>query len=114
MYTNTRFCRPFKRFATPRFFEKTTCVQLHADKHCQKGFKTWDQLIALMYAQISLGPQLRRGFWGGGKKKPQGGLNSPEACTITTLEPALSGVQTLGRCQITSVQLLFGGRVPAS
>lgn len=56
MYTNTRFADLLKGLPRP-VFEKHV-RQFDADKHC-KGFKSWDQLIALMYAQISGAVSLR-------------------------------------------------------
>lgn len=56
MYTNTRFAELLKALPRP-VFEKHV-RQFDADKQC-KGFKTWDQLIALMYAQISGATSLR-------------------------------------------------------
>ena len=56
MYRDTRFAEILKGLPRP-VFEKYA-RQYNADKHC-KGFKTWDQLISLMYAQISGATSLR-------------------------------------------------------
>lgn len=50
MYRNTRFCELLKVLPKPLF---NRCVQSHqSDKH-NKGFNTWDQLLSLMFAQLS-------------------------------------------------------------
>lgn len=56
MYRDTRFAEILKGLPRP-VFEKYA-RQYDADKHC-KGFKTWDQLVSLMYAQISGATSLR-------------------------------------------------------
>lgn len=56
MYRDTRFAEILK--GLPRSVFEKHARQFNADKHC-KGFKTWDQLIALMYAQISGATSLR-------------------------------------------------------
>ena len=56
MYTNTRFADLLKGLPRP-LFEKYV-RQLQADKHC-KGFRAWDQMIALIFAQISRASSLR-------------------------------------------------------
>jgi len=50
MYRNTRFCELLKVLPKTLF---NRCVQHHqSDKH-NKGFNTWDQLLSLMFAQLS-------------------------------------------------------------
>ncbi len=50
MYRNTRFCELLKVLPKTLF---NRCVQSHqSDKH-NKGFNTWDQLLSLMFAQLS-------------------------------------------------------------
>ncbi len=50
MYRNTRFCELLKVLPRKLF---NRCVQSHqSDKH-NKGFNTWDQLLSLMFAQLS-------------------------------------------------------------
>jgi IS4 transposase len=56
MYRNTRFAEILK--GLPRSVFEKYVRQFDADKHC-KGFRTWDQLVALMYAQISGATSLR-------------------------------------------------------
>ncbi|TXR38448.1 IS4 family transposase [Ectopseudomonas mendocina] len=56
MYTNTRFADLLKGLPRPVFDKQVR--ELDADKHC-KGFKSWDQLIALIYAQIACASSLR-------------------------------------------------------
>lgn len=56
MYRNTRFAEILK--GLPRSVFEKHAQRLDADKHC-KGFRAWDQLIALMYAQISGATSLR-------------------------------------------------------
>ena len=56
MYTNTRFADLLKGLPRPVFDKQVR--ELDADKHC-KGFKSWDQLIALIYAQIACATSLR-------------------------------------------------------
>src|SRR5690554_1157672 len=56
MYRNTRFSEILK--GLPRSVFEKHAQQLGADKHC-KGFRAWDQLIALMYAQIVGASSLR-------------------------------------------------------
>ena len=56
MYSNTRFGELLKVFPKQSF---ARCVQSHqGDKH-SKGFRCWDQLIAMMYAQLSNARSLR-------------------------------------------------------
>lgn len=56
MYRDTRFAEILK--GLPRSVFDKHVRRLDADKHC-KGFRAWDQLIALMYAQISGATSLR-------------------------------------------------------
>ena len=56
MYTNTRFADLLKGLPRPVFDKQVR--ELDADKHC-KGFKSWDQMIALIYAQIACASSLR-------------------------------------------------------
>jgi len=56
MYRDTRFAEVLK--GLPRSVFDKHVRRLDADKHC-KGFRAWDQLIALMYAQISGATSLR-------------------------------------------------------
>lgn len=50
MYTNTRFGELMK--ALPRGVFNRLVTQLEADKH-SKGFRSWDQLVAMIYGQLS-------------------------------------------------------------
>jgi len=91
MYTIATFdLADLKRFGHAPFFEKHV-RQFDADKHA-KGFKTWDQLIALMYAQKIL--------WGApASEEVEQALIQSGSCIIDQpWKPALSGVATLGRC----------------
>lgn len=56
MYTNTRFADLLKGLPRPVFDKQVR--ELDADKYC-KGFTSWDQLVALMYAQIASATSLR-------------------------------------------------------
>jgi IS4 transposase len=56
VYTNTRFADLLKGLPRPVFDKQVR--ELDADKHC-KGFKSWDQMIALIYAQIACASSLR-------------------------------------------------------
>ena len=56
MYTNTRIADLLKGLPRPVFDKQVR--ELDADKHC-KGFKSWDQMIALIYAQIACASSLR-------------------------------------------------------
>lgn len=50
MYSNTRFGELMK--GLPRGYFERTVERLGADKHT-KGFGSWDQLVAMLYAQLS-------------------------------------------------------------
>ncbi len=50
MYRNTRFCELLKVFPKTLF---NRCVNNHQSDKYNKGFSTWDQLISLMFAQLS-------------------------------------------------------------
>ena len=50
MYRNTRFGELLKALPKNTF---RRCVDQHQSDKYNKGFSTWDQMISLMYAQLS-------------------------------------------------------------
>lgn len=56
MYSNTRFGEVMK--GLPRGQFERLISDLEADKHC-KGFRSWDQLLAMLYAQLCGSRSLR-------------------------------------------------------
>ena len=56
MYTNTRFGELLKVFPKQSF---ERCVKSHQGNKHSKGFRCWDQMIAMMYAQLSHSRSLR-------------------------------------------------------
>jgi putative transposase len=56
MYTNTRFGDVMKGLSRSSFEKQV--VQMQSDKYA-KGFRSWDQLVAMVYAQVSGSRSLR-------------------------------------------------------